>query len=115
MADSIRGIPGNLFKSYLHNRQQYCSLNGKKSKKREVTCGIPQGSCLGLLLFMLYLNDLERCLKYSKANIYAYDTNITIASNDKEKLVADAQAELHNITEWMRVNKLSPNSQELNI
>ena len=42
-------------------------------------------------------------------NIYADDTNITIASNDKEKLVADAQAELHNITEWMRVNKLSPN------
>ena len=99
-------VYGNWFKSYLHNRQQYCSLNGKKSKNREVTCGIPQGSCLGPLLFILYLNDFERCLKYSKANIYADDTNITIASNDKEKLVADAQAELHNITEWMRVNKL---------
>ena len=109
MSYGIRGIPGNWFKSYLHNRQQYCSLNGKKSKNREVTCGIPQGSCLGPLLFILYLNDFERCLKYSKANIYADDTNITIASNDKEKLVADAQAELHNITEWMRVNKLSPN------
>ena len=68
-----------------------------------------QGSCLGALLFILYLNDFERCLKYSKANIYADDTNIAIASNDKEKLVADAQAELHNITEWMRVNKLSRN------
>ena len=109
MSYGIRGISGNWFKSYLHNRQQYCSLNGKKSKNREVTCGIPQGSCLGPLLFILYLNDFERCLKYSKANIYADDTNITIASNDKEKLVADAQAELHNITEWMRVNKLSPN------
>ena len=75
----------------------------------EVTCDIPQGSCLSPLLFILYLNDFERCLKYSKAKIYADDTNITIASNDKEKLVADAQAELHNITEWMRVNKLSPN------
>ena len=42
-------------------------------------------------------------------NIYVDDTKITIASNDKEKLVADAQAELHNITEWIRVNKLSPN------
>ena len=88
------------------NRQQYCSLNGKKSKKMEVTCGILQGSCLGPLLFQLYLNDFERCLKYSKANICA-DTNITITSNDKEKLEADAKAELHNITEWMRVNKLS--------
>ena len=59
-----------------------------------------------------YLNDVERCLKYSEMNIYYDDTNITIASNNKEKLVADAQAELHNITEWMRVNKLSPNSSE---
>ena len=44
MVYGIRGIPGNWFKSYLHNRQQCCSLNGKKSKKREVTCGIPQSS-----------------------------------------------------------------------
>ena len=50
-----------------------------------------------------YLNDFERCLKYSTA------TNITTTSNDNEKLVADVQAQLHNITEWMRVDKLSPN------
>ena len=112
MSYGIRGIPGNWLKSYIHNRQQYCSLNGKKSTKIEVTCGLPQGSCLGPLLFILYFNDFERCLKYSKANIYADDTNITITSNDKEKLVADAQAELHNITEWMRVNKLNPSSSK---
>ena len=46
----------------------------------------------------------ERFLKYSKANIYTDDTNVTITSNDNEKLVADAQAELNNIAEWMRVN-----------
>ena len=109
MTYGIRGIPWNWFKSYLHSRQQYCSLNGKNSKKREVTCGIPQGSCLGPLLFILYLNDFERCLKYSEANIYADDTNVTIASNDKEKLVASVQADLDNIAEWMRVSMLSPN------
>ena len=109
MAYGIWGIPGNWFKSYVHKRQQYCSLNGKESKKREVTCGIPQGSCLGPLLFILYLNDFERCLKYSKANIYADDTNVTTASNDKEKLAADAQAKMDNIAEWMRMNKLSHN------
>ena len=48
-------------------------------------------------------------VKYSKANVYADDTNLKIASNDKEKLVADVKAELHNIAEWLRVNKLSPN------
>ena len=105
----IRGIPCNWFKSYLLNRQQYCSLHGKNSKKREVTCEIPQGSCLGPLLFILYLNDLERCLKYSKANSYADDTNVTIASNEKEKLVASVQAEQDNIAEWMRVSMLCPN------
>ena len=108
-AYGIKGIPGNWFKSYLDNRQQYCSLNGKKSKAREVQCGIPQGSCLGPLLFIIYLNDFERSLKFSKVNIYADDTNVTIASNDIEKLVADAQEELLNISEWLRVNKLSPN------
>ena len=109
MAYGIRGIPGNWFKSYLHSRQQYCSLNGKKSRKREVICGIPQGSRVAPLLFIFYLNDFERCLKYSIANIYADDTNVTIASNDKEKLEAYVQAELDNIADWMRVNMLSPN------
>ena len=66
---------------------------------------MPQGSFLGLLLFQLYLNDFERSLNYSKENIYADDTNITIVSNDKEKLVADARAELHSIAEWMRAQK----------
>ena len=105
----IRGTPENWFKSYLHNRQQYCSINGKKSNMKEITCGIPQGSCLGPLLFILYLNDFEKCLKYSKANIYANDNNVTIASNDEDELVIDAQAELLNIDDWMRVKKLSPN------
>ena len=76
---------------------------------KDITCGIPQGSCLGPLLFILYLNDFEKCLKYSKANIYANDNNVTIASNDEDKLVIDAQAELLNIADWMGVNKLSPN------
>ena len=110
MGYGISGIAESWFKSCLHNRQQYFYLNGKKSKKKkEGTGGISQGSCLGLFQFILHLNDFERCLKYSKANIYADDTNATISSNDKEKLVADAQAELHNIAEWMRVSKLSPN------
>ena len=105
-AYGIKGIPGNWFKSYLDNRQQYCSLNGKTSKAREIQCGIPQGFCLGPLLFIIYLNDFERSLEFSKANIYADDTNVTIASNDIEKLVADAQEELLNISEWLRVSKL---------
>jgi hypothetical protein len=105
----IRNTAGNWFQSYLDHRKQFCSVNGQRSKTSEVTCGIPQGSCLGPLLFIIYLNDFEKCLKFSQANIYADDTSVTIASDDVEKLVFEAQQELLNLSEWMRINKLSPN------
>ena len=105
----MRDTAGNWFQSYLDQRTQFCAANGQKSMAREVTCGIPQGSCLGPLLFIIYLNDLENRLKFSQASIYADDTNVTIASDDIEKLVFEAQQELLNLSEWMRINKLSPN------
>ena len=107
-----RGKPGEWIESYLTNRKQLCSLNGLHSKARKVTCGIPQGSCLGPLLFIFYLNDLEECLQSSRASSYADDTSLTIASSDPAKLVDDAHHELLNISEWMRVNKLSPNPKQ---
>ena len=111
-AYGVRGKPGDWFESYLTNRKQFCSLNGLRSKARKVTCGLPQGSCLGPLLFIIYLNDLEIYLQYSRASIYADDTSLTIASSDPVKLVDDAHHELLNISEWMRVNKLSPNPKK---
>ena len=107
-----RGKPGDWFESYLTNRKQFCSLNSLRSKARKVTCGVPQESCLGPLLFIIYLNDLEKCLQSSRASIYADDTSLTIASMDPVKLVDDAHHELLNISEWMRVNKLSPNPRK---
>ena len=50
------------FEYYLANRQQFCSLNGAKTKPRKVPCRTPQGSCLGPLLFIIYLNNFEECL-----------------------------------------------------
>ena len=92
--------------------KKFCSLNGQHSKARDVTCGIPQGSCLGPLLFIIYLNDLEKCVKFSRASIHADDTSIKIAKDDVAKLVEDAHHELSNLSEWMRVNKLSPNPKK---
>ena len=80
-AYGVRGKSGDWFESYLTNRKQFCSLNGLHSTARKVSCGIPQGSCLGPLLFIIYLNDLEECLQSSRASIYADDTILTIASN----------------------------------
>ena len=70
----------------------------KWSKTEEVLCGIPQGSCLGPLLFIVYLNDFEGCLDFSKANMYADDTHTTIASNDIKELVRITKKELLNIS-----------------
>ena len=78
----------------------------------EIICGTPQGSCLGPLLFIVYLNDLEQCLKYSQASIYADDTNVTIISTHVKELVFEAQQELLNLPDWMRINKLSPNPEK---
>ena len=60
----------------------------------------------------IYLNDFEKCLQSSHANIYAHDKAITMASNNIGKMTEDARNELANIAEWMRVNKLSPNPQK---
>ena len=65
----MRGITGDWLKSYLHNRKQFCSVNGQRSMASEVACDIPQGSCLGPLLFIIYLNDFEKCFKFSKASV----------------------------------------------
>ena len=56
-AYGVRELGGNWFRSYLEERQQYCKLNCYESRANTITCGIPQGSCLGPLLFIMYLND----------------------------------------------------------
>ena len=58
------------------------------------------------------MNDLEGCLQSSRASIYADDTSLTIASSNSVKLVEDAHCKLQNISEWMRINKLSPNPEK---
>ena len=62
-----------LIASYLSNRTQIVIIDGVKSDPRDISCGVPQGSILGPLLFILYINDLPNCLKNSKPFIYADD------------------------------------------
>ena len=76
-------------------------------------CGIPQGSCLGPLLFLMYINGFENCLKYMTPNIYANDTCVIIASENVNDLITDLKNELENISNWMRINKPSLNASKI--
>ncbi|CAB4000722.1 Hypothetical predicted protein [Paramuricea clavata] len=67
--------------SYLTNRTQMCSVNGALSGTKLVTCGIPQGSILGPLLFLIYINDLPNSLEYSSTRMFADDTTLTVSGN----------------------------------
>ena len=108
----MRGNSGSWFTSFLSNRKQFCTVNGQQSGARLVTCGIPQGSCLGPLMFIIYLNDFEKCLEFSKASMYADDTHVTLTSSNIDVLLTNAHQELRNISEWMRINKLSANPEK---
>ena len=72
----------NWFKSYLDNRTQKCFVNGSLSDSQPLTCGIPQGTILGPLLFILYINDLPNCLVTRILECMRDDTHLTFASND---------------------------------
>jgi retron-type reverse transcriptase len=69
----------NLLGSYLANRTQMCSVNGALSDTKLVRCGIPQGSILGPLLFLIYINDLPNSLEYSSTRMFADDTTLTVS------------------------------------
>ena len=76
---------------------------------RAVTCGVPQGSLIGPLLFLIYINDLPNCLSKALPRMYADDTSISIAASSLPELESVLNTELANLHEWLNVNKLSLN------
>ena len=72
----VRGVSNDWFRSYLSNRQQYVSINGYDSGLTKINCGVIQGSVLGPLLFLLYINDLNQAIKFCKVHHFVHDTNL---------------------------------------
>ena len=70
----VRGLALNWFQSYLTDRKQYVLYNNVQSQTLDITCGVPQGSVLGPLLFLIYVNDIANCLAHSKLISFADDT-----------------------------------------
>ena len=106
----ISGLELSWLTSYLTNKQQKCLVNNQLSTAKEIICGVPQGSILGPLLFLLYVNDLPNCLQFTAPCIYADDTQISASSHDSAELANKLNVDLDNICNWLSVNKLQPHS-----
>ncbi len=110
----IRGRALDWFRSYLSDRTQYVKYKNTKSSLQTLPCGVPQGSVLGPLLFIIYTNDLPNCLTLTKAILFADDTTIFLSSPDKRFLYESVNNDLHSLAEWFQTNKLSLNVSKTN-
>ena len=97
------------FMSYLTNRRQFCKINGVCSNTKEIRRGVPQGSCLGPLLFLIYINDLPFSLKKAKVTMYADDTSISYSLSSLEDVNQTLNSELSHLKKWLLGSKLSLN------
>ena len=95
-------------------RKQFVSVNGSTSDYLEVSCGIPQGSILGPLLFLIYINDLPSVFKVLSFYVFADDTNIFYSSNDLFTLQKVTNRELKKVKKWLDANRLPLNTDKTN-
>ena len=110
----IRGQAFEWFSSYLHNRQQLVNYCGCESDFITIKCGVPQGSILGPLLFLLYINDLPQVSEYFMPILFADDTNLFATGYSLNDIVSEINKEIANIYAWVKANKLSLNIDKTN-
>ena len=105
----IRGTTHEWFKNYLTNRKQFVSVDGVSSSLLDIQCGVPQGSILGPLLFLIYINDIHNSVPERNIKLFADDANIFLHSKTVEESVKLTQTCLANIQRWCSANKISIN------
>ena len=93
----------------LTNRQQFVDMDGTKSSLAPILFGVPQGSILGPLLFLIYINDLPAALDKVTPVMFADDTNLVIRGKNINELVTTLNAELDSLSDYFKANKLKLN------
>ena len=110
----IRGTPLALLSNYLSNRQQFTSFGSQSSDRLPVQCGVPQGSILGPLLFLLYVNDIPHSSDLLSFVLFADDTNIFLSNPNIDTLIHIFNTEIIQVSNWFKANKLSLNVKKTN-
>ena len=105
----FRGIVNDWFQNYLEDRKQFVSIGDIDSDSQIIRYGVPQGSVLGPILFLLYINDLQNSSKILDFHLFADDTNLFYASKSLQDLEHTMNNELINIQNWLNANKLALN------
>ena len=105
----IRGVALALLESYLRGRCQYVVYGGRESGRGEVECGVPQGSVLGPLFFLIYVNDMGRACEGLDLVLFADDTNIFAEDRDPAALFGKVNRGLGGLARWFRCNRLTLN------
>ena len=104
----VRGLPLKLLECYLTNRLQQTILNGTKSGPENIICGVPQGSTLGPLLFLIYINDMHHSCDLN-LNLFADDSYFSCSSWSPKTLESRINKEMDKVLTWLNVNKLTIN------
>ena len=106
----IRDIANRWFSSYLSNRKQFVTINGFDSETHSFQCGVPQVSVLGLLLFLIYINDLHNAIKHSQSFHFADGTCLPNIQKTVSKINKSLSKDLKELSFWLNTNKIALNS-----
>ena len=105
----IRGIVKNWLINYLSDRTQYVEIENNTSSVSKIKCGVPQGSILGPLLYLIYVNDIGKCTEGNVLS-FADDTSLVLSHQNPQTLYHNANLEINQIYNWFCANKLSLNA-----
>ena len=103
------------FKNYFTGRKQFVHIDSQSSEELAITSGVPQGSILGPVLFIVYINDLPCCVRHCSVNMYADDTVLYLAGPTVDNLIYYINEDLQCLSEWLENNNLVLNVSKLSV